>query len=165
MFKQLFHRKKLSVLDVVAPVSGKYLNLDEVPDPVFSERMVGDGVAIQPEQEKTVVVSPVKGKIVMLADTNHAIGIQTDNGLELLIHIGLDTVELKGNGFHPLISIQEHVEQGQPMMEVDVPAIEASGKKSCIPIVITNNENGKFTLIQNPSDTVEAGETVLFSVE
>lgn len=101
----------------------------------------------------------------MLADALHAIGIQDNNGIELLIRIGLDTVELNGSGFTPFVSINEEVELGQPIMKVDVPKIEANGKKSVIPLVVTNNENNHYTMVWNKLDTVEAGKTVLFQLK
>lgn len=127
--------------------------------------MVGEGAAVQPEMSNTIIKSPVNGKIIMLTDTNHAIGIQDENGIELLIHIGLDTVELNGKGLKPLISINEEVQLGQPIMEVNVNMIEESGKNSVIPVVITNMKDNHYKLITNKLETVEAGNTVLFSVE
>lgn len=165
MLKNYLKKYNSTLINVVAPVTGKFLSLDEVPDPVFSSKMVGEGAAVQPELANTIVVSPVKGKVVMLADALHAIGIQDNNGIELLIHIGLDTVDLNGSGFTPFVSVNEEVELGQPIMKVDVSKIEANGKKSVIPLVVTNNENNHYTLVWNKLDTVEAGKTVLFQLK
>lgn len=165
MLKKFLNKNKTSIVDIFSPVTGKYLDLDEVPDPVFSDRMVGEGAAVQPEMSNTIIKSPVNGKIIMMTDTNHAIGIQDENGIELLIHIGLDTVELNGKGLKPLISINEEVQLGQPIMEVNVNMIEESGKNSVIPVVITNMKDNHYKLITNKLETVEAGNTVLFSVE
>jgi len=165
VLKKFLNKNKTSIVDIFSPVTGKYLDLDEVPDPVFSDRMVGEGAAVQPEMSNTIIKSPVNGKIIMMTDTNHAIGIQDENGIELLIHIGLDTVELNGKGLKPLISINEEVQLGQPIMEVNVNMIEESGKNSVIPVVITNMKDNHYKLITNKLETVEAGNTVLFSVE
>lgn len=165
MFKKLFKKRNKTAIDIMSPATGTFVNLDDVPDPVFSAKMVGDGAAVQPEKTKTVIVSPVKGKVVMLADSLHAIGICGENDVELLIHVGLETVDLKGEGFRSLVFKGDDVESGQPLLEVDFNLIEESGKNSVIPVVITNNENNKFKVISGHSGAAEAGKTVLFSVE
>lgn len=165
MFKKLFRKNKPATVDIVAPVTGRYVNLSEVPDPVFSGKMMGDGVAIQPKGAKTIVVAPVSGKILMLADSYHAVGIKDVNGVEILIHVGLDTVELKGKGFKPLVSVDGEVKVGQPLIEVDLQTIEESGKNTVIPVVVTNQEEKQYRLIHNKQETVQAGITTIYSVE
>jgi PTS system glucose-specific IIA component len=166
MLKGLFKKKNLVIKeDIIAPISGEYVDLAEVPDPIFFNKMVGDGAAIQPKLGRVTVLSPVNGKIVMLAETNHAIGISSDNGLEILIHIGLDTVELKGLGFKPLVKLNEKVKLRQPVMEVDMNIIKSKGKETITPIIITNSDNNLYNFRWNKEKKVEAGKTVLFSVE
>lgn len=162
MFQKLFKRKK--VVDILAPLTGQYRAIGEVPDPVFSEKMIGDGAAIQPDYRKATVVAPVTGKIKMVAEARHAIGIEDENGIELLIHVGLDTVELNGEGFTPLVTVNDQVQAGQPIMEVDFATIEEKNKPTITPVVITNNQDKQFQIIHKESGAVEAGETVLFSV-
>ncbi len=94
MFKFL---KKNKEIELISPMTGDIIPLEEVPDPVFSEKMMGDGIAIEPSEGK--VLSPIDGKIATIFPTNHAIGLVNKEGLEILIHIGIDTVELKGEGF------------------------------------------------------------------
>ena len=105
MFKKLFGKKEepIKTVQLLAPITGTALSLDNVPDPVFSEKMMGDGIAIEPSEG--IVVSPVDGEIIQVFPTKHAIGIRAKNGTEILIHIGLETVSLKGEGF------ETHVKQ------------------------------------------------------
>ncbi len=163
MFKKLFKRKK--VVDVLAPLSGQYKKISEVPDPVFAQKMIGDGAAIHPENGKATVVAPFNGTIKLVAEAKHAIGLEDEHGIELLIHVGIDTVELKGEGFTPLVKVNDRVQAGQPLMEVDFLTIDEKDKPTITPIVVTNNHDQQFQIIHKELDTVVAGKTVLFSVE
>ena len=107
--------------------------------------MVGDGFAIKPTDGK--VVSPVNGKVVTLFPTKHAIGLVADNGTEILIHIGIDTVKLKGEGFTSKVEQGDLVEQGQVLMEVDLDYVEKNAPSIITPIVFTNLEAGKAVTI------------------
>src|SRR5699024_5795840 len=98
MFKKLFKKgKKEEDLSIYAPLSGKNMPLEEVRDPVFGQKMMGEGIAIVPS--KGEVLSPVKGKVIQIPDSKHAIGIEAEDGSQILIHVGLETVALKGEGF------------------------------------------------------------------
>ena len=105
MFKKLFKQKKEE--NIVAPLNGKIVPMEEVPDPVFNQKMMGEGIAIVPEEG--MVYSPVNGKIIQLAETKHAIGLITEGGVEILIHIGLETVGLKGEGFTTKVNVGDEV--------------------------------------------------------
>ena len=94
---------------ILSPISGKTVSLDDVPDKVFSERLLGDGVAILPEDGR--IFSPTDGVISSVAETKHAYGISSDDGTEILIHFGLETVELKGEGFEPLVKSGDRVKK------------------------------------------------------
>ncbi|MEG0386713.1 MAG: PTS glucose transporter subunit IIA, partial [Niameybacter sp.] len=106
---------KLKGIEIISPMTGEAIDLSQVPDPVFSEKMVGDGIAIIPTENR--VVAPCDGKIVQIFPTNHAIGIETTTGLDLLIHIGIDTVDLKGEGFKRLVEEGDTVKMGDPILE------------------------------------------------
>ncbi|WP_241254532.1 glucose PTS transporter subunit IIA [Brevibacillus sp. SYP-B805] len=121
---------------IVAPMSGEIVDLADVPDPVFAEKMMGDGFAIKPANG--MVVSPVKGKVATLFPTKHAIGLVTDSGLELLIHVGIDTVKLRGEGFESLCQEGDNVEVGTPLLQVDLGFLEAQAKPTITPVVFTN---------------------------
>lgn len=134
MFGLFFKRKKL--VEFKAPVYGETVDLIELPDPVFAEKMVGDGVAFKPEQG--VLYAPVNGEIVQIFPTKHAIGLRTKEGLEVLIHIGLDTVEMKGEGFKSYIQQNQQVKAGEKIMEFDLDILAAHGKSTLTPLLITN---------------------------
>lgn len=94
---------------VIAPLTGKIVNIEEVPDPTFAQKMMGDGIAIEPTEG--VVVSPVDGEIVQFFHTKHAIGIQSEAGAEILIHVGLETVSMNGEGFEGHVNVGDKVKQ------------------------------------------------------
>ncbi|MEN2766892.1 PTS sugar transporter subunit IIA [Ornithinibacillus xuwenensis] len=160
MLKSLFKKKEEKIY---APINGKIVKLEDVPDPVFSQKMMGEGMAIQPEEGK--VLSPVDGKIVQLMDSKHAIGIEDNHGNEILIHIGLETVELKGEGFQPHIQVGDTVSVGQLLMEFDVAHIEANAKSSVTPIVITNSGTSGKSFTFTSEQQATAGETVIIEAK
>ncbi|WP_134699405.1 PTS glucose transporter subunit IIA [Ammoniphilus sp. YIM 78166] len=139
MFKKLFGLKEKKRVEVlVAPLSGKVMNLEEVPDPVFSQLMMGDGLAIVPTEGK--VVSPVDGEIVQFFPTKHAIGLLSDVGVEILIHVGLETVHLKGEGFEGHVEVGDQVKAGDLLLSFDLDLIKEKAKSTITPIVITNGD-------------------------
>jgi len=136
----------LAALEFSSPLTGEILPITDVPDQVFSGKMVGDGFAIKPSDGK--VVSPVNGKVVTVFPTKHAIGLVADNGTEILIHIGIDTVKLKGQGFTSKIEQGDLVEQGQILMEVDLDYVEKNAPSIITPIVFTNLKEGQVVKIK-----------------
>jgi len=121
---------------VRSPLDGKVIPLADVEDPVFAGGMVGPGVGIRPTSN--TVVSPVDGTVVLVFPTGHAIGLKSDTGVELLIHIGLDTVKLDGKGFTTLVEAGDIVEVGTPLVTFDPEVIEAAGYKLTTPVLVTN---------------------------
>lgn len=121
---------------MTSPMKGKLISITEVPDPLFAEKMVGDGFAIEPYEG--YLVSPVAGTIAHIFETNHALAIITDNGLEVLIHIGIDTVKMEGRGFKRLAEIGDHVFNGTPLMEFDLELVKKEAKSSITEVVVTN---------------------------
>lgn len=126
----------------VSPMKGKVMNISEVKDKVFSEGIMGDGFAI--ELEVGEIVSPVDGKVAMTYPTKHAIGIKSDNGMEILIHIGMDTVELDGNGFESFVEDNQKIKKGQLLTRVDLDYIKEKGKSLVSPVVFTSGEKIKL---------------------
>ncbi|WP_110111706.1 glucose-specific PTS transporter subunit IIBC [Bacillus sp. CGMCC 1.16541] len=122
--------------NIVSPIEGEIVPLSEVPDQVFSQKLMGDGFAIIPT--KGTVVAPVDGKIVNLFPTKHALGIESSTGREVLIHFGIDTVNLKGEGFTALVSQGDEVKQGQPLLEVDLDFVKENAPSVITPIIFTN---------------------------
>lgn len=135
----LFSKKKKS--RIAATQNGECVGLETVPDPVFSERLLGDGVAIVPEDDE--VKSPVDGVVVQVFDTLHAYSISSDDGLEILVHIGLNTVELGGRGFTPKVKNGDRVTQGEVLCIADIKFIKEKGYELYTPIVITNSDELK----------------------
>ena len=122
--------------NLLAPISGEVINLSGVDDPVFAQKTLGEGFAVKPE--KTQLVSPVTGKIMMVAETKHAIGFKTATGMEVLIHLGIDTVELEGKPFSVEVAAGDEVEAGQKIGTMDLAAIKAAGKDDEVVVAVTN---------------------------
>jgi sugar PTS system EIIA component len=123
---------------MIAPMKGKIIDITEVPDAVFAQKYVGDGVAIYPTEGK--VYSPVNGEIVLMAETGHAIGIRTKEGIEIIIHVGLDTVAMKGEGFENFINEGEKVKTGQLLLNFDLELVKERAKSTVSPVIISNME-------------------------
>lgn len=140
---------------LLAPVDGKVIELSEVPDQVFAQKMAGDGIAI--ESTGSIVVAPCDGMLTMIFKTNHAFGITMDNGLELLVHIGIDTVALEGAGFERLASEGQFVKAGEPIIKVNREEILEKGYSLITPVLITNVDNVK-ELEGNVGAEVKAGQ-------
>ncbi len=153
--------KKNKIVELTSPMTGKIIPIEEVPDKVFSDKMVGDGVAIEPVDGK--IVSPVDGKVATIFPTNHAIGLVTKEGLEILIHIGLDTVELNGLGFKRLTEKDAKVKKGDPLMEFDPKLVEEKGKSPITPIIITNMD--KVKKMEKNTGDVERGNQIIMTIE
>ncbi|MBI0581044.1 PTS transporter subunit IIABC [Neobacillus cucumis] len=131
---------------IVAPLKGEIKPITEVPDQVFAGKMMGDGFAIVPSEG--TVVSPVDGKIVNLFPTKHAIGILSDGGREILIHVGIDTVNLKGQGFETLVSENDRIVKGQPLLKVDLDYVKEHATSTITPIVFTNLAEGEKVVLE-----------------
>lgn len=141
---------------VHAPLSGKLLALEQVPDEVFSSGAMGKGLAIKPNENK--VYAPFDGTIVMLAPTKHAIGLRSMSGAEVLIHVGLDTVKLNGEPFTLHVKEGDRVKQGDVLSEFDSEAIEAAGVQTITPIIVTNPANYKEIIIDDTETTTQGND-------
>ncbi|MGX1900137.1 PTS system D-glucose-specific IIA component (Glc family) /PTS system D-glucose-specific IIB component (Glc family) /PTS system D-glucose-specific IIC component (Glc family) [Thermolongibacillus altinsuensis] len=140
---------------IASPLTGEVLPLSEVPDQVFSQKMMGDGFAIMPTDG--TVVSPVDGKIVNVFPTKHAIGLQSTTGREVLIHFGIDTVKLNGEGFEALVAQGDEVKKGQPLLKVDLDYVKNHAPSIITPIIFTNLQSGESVSIEK-TGTVTKGE-------
>ena len=164
---QLFGRIKKNILnesnsiDVLAPISGEIVNIEQVPDIVFSEKMVGDGVAIMPTGNK--IVAPFNGKIVRIYGNNHAFAIESNSGIEMFIHFGIDTVELQGEGFTRIAEEGEQVKIGDTIIEINLPLLQYRTKSTLTPIVISNID--AIATVIKMSGVCEAGRTVIMRVK
>ncbi|WP_156290245.1 PTS system trehalose-specific EIIBC component [Oceanobacillus salinisoli] len=147
---------------IYAPLSGKITKLEEVPDPTFSQKLMGDGIAIEPTEGK--VVAPFDGEVVLVAGTKHAIGLKGQSGVEILIHIGLETVALDGEGFDVQISQGDKVKTGDTLLTFDLDFIKEKASSHVTPIIITNGSDFEPQEVSE-DDTATAGETKLIKVD
>ena len=146
--------------EIIAPVSGKTLDLSDVPDEVFAQRLVGDGVAIEPTGD--LIVAPADGELSLLFKTYHAFGLTLDNGTEVLVHIGIDTVKLKGEGFQALAKQGTRVKKGTPIVRINADFIKNKGYSLITPVLITNPDSVS-DIHFNTGINVEAGNDKLFT--
>jgi glucose-specific phosphotransferase system IIA component len=165
----LFWRKKsketgeaANWLEIKAPFDGEVVRLDDVPDPVFAQRMVGDGIAVLPTSE--LLVAPVAGTLTNLFPTGHAAGITTGAGIEVLIHIGMDTVQLKGEGFAKVAQQGQQVEVGTPLIRIQLDLLREKAKSIITPVIVTNMPLVEELLVTDQK-TVRAGEDWLLKVK
>jgi len=149
-----FKRKRR---DVFAPIDGQLMTLESVDDEVFSQRMAGDGVAILPVGE--VFTAPIDGVITKIFSTNHAYSVKSDQDLEVMVHIGLETVALKGEGFERLAQEGDEVKAGDPIIKADLNYIKAHAKDIVTPILIT--DESKYEAIDKNTNVVITGDAIM----
>ncbi|QJC35039.1 PTS glucose transporter subunit IIA [Enterobacteriaceae endosymbiont of Donacia piscatrix] len=151
IFSNFFNKKskKIEITKIFAPISGKIINIKKVPDIVFADKIVGDGIAINPNGN--IILSPVDGIIGKIFDTNHAFSIKTKNNIELFIHFGIDTINLKGKGFIRKFNLKKTnvVKKGEIIIEIDLDFLKKTAKSIYTPIVVSNideiNKIKKYT--------------------
>lgn len=134
MFNLFKKKEKKHVIG--SPAKGKAVSLKEVNDPTFAEEMLGKGAAVIPEEGK--IYAPADGEIGMVFDTLHAVSMTTDFGAEILIHIGLDTVKMKGDGFTGHVKAGDHVKKGDLLLEVDLEKVKTAGYDTITPVLVCN---------------------------
>lgn len=142
---------------LASPMSGTAIALSSVPDPVFASEAMGKGEAVEPTEGK--VLSPVDGTVTALAETGHAIGLLSDGGAEVLIHIGIDTVELRGASFSARCRLGDKVRKGDLLMDVDLAAVEAAGKQTTTMVVVTNTD--AYSSVTGADGPVTAGDPLV----
>ena len=147
-----------TTVEVVAPIAGTVIDITDVPDPVFAKKSVGDGFGISAPPGGTVV-SPVTGTVIMVAKTLHAVGFKTESGLQFLVHLGIDTVELEGKPFTLTIAKGDEVKAGQNIGTMDVEAIKEGGKDTTTVVAVTNTAK-KLDHIDVDEGPAEAGDKV-----
>ena len=165
MLKKLFSKRKDTTSNnsanaiVKAPIKGKILSLEEVPDETFASKMLGDGIAIEPSEG--LVCSPIDGEVIQLfLPSKHAVCVKSDDGVEVLIHIGIDTVKMNGDGFEALVNTGDRVVEGQELIRFDIDKVKSNAKTSITPVVITNSfDYEKIDVLDN--GTISIGEELL----
>ncbi|MBG2803628.1 N-acetylglucosamine-specific PTS transporter subunit IIBC [Proteus sp. WDL240414] len=149
------------LLEMIAPFDGEVVALKDVPDEAFSSGVVGDGVAIKPTSN--IVMAPATGTVVKIFDTNHAFCIETDNGVEIIVHMGIDTVALGGKGFKRLVEEGADVKVGQPILELDLEYLNANAKSMISPVIVSNIDDfDKIT--EQVAGVVVGNKTVIYKV-
>ncbi|EMF7563500.1 PTS transporter subunit EIIC [Serratia marcescens] len=147
---------------LVAPVTGEVVALDQVPDEAFASKAVGDGLAIRPTDN--IVVAPADGTVVKIFNTNHAFCLETDKGAEIVVHMGIDTVALEGQGFKRLVEEGAEVKAGQPILELDLDYLNANARSMISPVVVSNADD-YAGLAALASGSVVAGQTKLYEIQ
>ncbi|QHB16666.1 MULTISPECIES: PTS glucose transporter subunit IIA [Mannheimia] len=162
LFDKLFgsKQKESQEIKIYSPLTGEIVNIEDVPDVVFSEKIVGDGIAIRPAGD--VIVAPVNGTIGKIFETNHAFSIESEDGVELFVHFGIDTVELKGEGFSRVATEGQTVKVGDPIIKFDLALLEGKAKSVLTPIVISNMD--EISNLSKLNGQVVAGESVVLTL-
>ena len=131
---------KSDKINILSPLNGKAVSLDSVPDDVFSGRVLGDGCAVIPSDG--MIYSPIDGVISSIAETNHAYGITAENGIEVLVHFGVDTVSLKGEGFVTVVKVGDRVRAGDLIAKADIEFIKSKGINTVTPVLVCDGADG-----------------------
>lgn len=159
----IFGRKKVkSNNELFSVATGRSVDLSTVNDDVFSKKILGDGIAVIPYSD--YIVSPCEGTVIMIAETRHAIAIENPQGIQILIHIGLDTVNLKGNGFETYVKVGDKVEKGKVLVEFNKDLLKKENISDIIMMIITNS-NGHKILEYNKDAEVQEGKSILIKCE
>ncbi|UBH21314.1 PTS glucose transporter subunit IIA [Macrococcus armenti] len=164
MFKKMFGKSEpqSKKIEIVSPITGEYVAIEDIPDPVFAQKMMGEGFGIKPTEG--IVAAPISGEVVNVFPTKHAIGIKAENGVELLIHVGLETVAMKGAGFKTHISQGDIVQKGDTLLEFDIALIEKEASSIISPVIITNSDVLSEIKFENQT-LLTKGETPVMTVE
>lgn len=155
---QFLKKKGNDGIVIAAPMKGKAVALSEVNDPTFSEGLLGKGIAIIPSEGK--VYAPVGGEIGLVFDTRHAVSMTGDEGMEVLIHVGLDTVNLKGEGYEAHVSAGDKVKKGDLLLSVDLDKVKEAGYDTITPVIICNTDDYADVVAVADGDVAE-GDAVL----
>lgn len=151
-------KKKESIMEIGAPVKGEAVPIQEVSDPTFGDEILGKGVAVRPADGR--IFAPADGEVTLLFDTLHAVSITSEDGAEILVHVGLDTVSLKGEHFNAHVKTGDKVKKGDLLLTVDLEQVKAAGFDVITPMIICNTDDFKAVEAVTKS-AVEPGDTVL----
>lgn len=151
-----------TVESLVSPITGDVVALEQVPDEAFASKAVGDGIAVKPTSN--IVVAPAAGTVVKIFNTNHAFCLETNNGAEIVVHMGIDTVALEGKGFKRLVEEGADVKAGEPILEMDLDFLNANARSMISPVVCSNSDDYSALVIL-ASGKVVAGQTPLYEIK
>ncbi len=153
-----FKKKSVPTTELMSPVNGELISLSKVQDAVFSGGAMGKGLGIEPATGE--ISAPVAGEISMVAETKHALGIKTTDGLDVLLHLGIDTVGLNGKPFEIYVKKGQKIKLGQQLMAMDLEAIKAAGLQTTVILVITNSADQAIELQPIAEQQVSVGQSV-----
>lgn len=157
----IFKKKTSTSIEIKSPIDGMTVPIETVEDPVFAQKMMGEGIAIKPSSN--TVVSPIDGKVKMLLPTSgHAIGIVDKHGIEILIHIGMDTVSLQGEGFDVLVAVEQVITVGQPLIRFNKESLEAK-KIDCMTMLVITDANNHQPMSFTINQKVEASKDTIIT--
>lgn len=151
-----------TIESLVSPITGDVVTLEQVPDEAFASKAVGDGIAVKPTSK--IVVAPAAGTVVKIFNTNHAFCLETNNGAEIVVHMGIDTVALEGKGFKRLVEEGTDVKAGEPILEMDLDFLNANARSMISPVVCSNSDDYSALVIL-ASGKVVAGQTPLYEIK
>ncbi|WOO87385.1 PTS glucose transporter subunit IIA [Mollicutes bacterium LVI A0039] len=161
LFGKLFGSKEPEQLNVTSPLDGKVLRMEEVPDQAFSQKMMGDGFAIEPTSGN--VYAPISAEVALVFEaTGHAIGLKTEEGLEILLHFGVDTVNLQGEGFDVKVKQGDKVNAGDLLLVVDLESVKAKAPSVVTPVIFTNLAGKELAIDESLyGTTVSHGDVIV----
>lgn len=163
MMFNIFKKKDIDKdIDLFAPVNGTLINIEDVADPAFAAKVTGDGVAFSFDED--FICAPADGKISIIAETRHAFAMKFENGVEILIHVGLNTVNLGGKGFKALVSERKKVKLGTPIIQIDRKIINEHNIDLTTPMIVTNTNGYKLKIISE-NKNVKLAQTVVMKLE
>ena len=148
-----------NIIKIIAPVSGQSVPLSEVPDETFAGGHMGKGLAIEPIEG--VLIAPFDGTVAHIVKTSHAVILEHPSGLQLLLHIGIDTVSLKGSAFTSHVATGDVVKAGQTLIEFDLEAIRAAGLRTITPVIITSSEEFTFEVEEHYGQVISSKDNIL----
>ena len=157
-FFDIFKKKEKTIVTIYSPINGKVIELKEVPDEAFAQKMVGDGCAIEPD--KGVICSPIDGQLMNVFPTNHAIIFETIDGLEMIVHFGIDTVKLEGKGFQKLRE-PGSIKIGDEIVKYNLDEIKDGVPSTRSPIIINNMEKVEKIEVLSLGKIVKIGEPIM----
>lgn len=144
MLNNIFKKKKTKEV-IVSPIDGLLVPIEKVNDRTFSSKSLGEGVAIQPLSD--IIVAPIDSEVIMISETKHAVGLETSDGMQLILHIGIDTVKLNGDGFK-IVNSNRYVKSGDPLITFDREKIENLGIDTTVLLIFVNNNEYKVINIE-----------------
>lgn len=154
----LFKKKKEEEsVEIYSPLNGKIIPLEEIPDEAFASKIIGDGIGIDPIGD--TIYAPCDADDISIFDTNHAISFETKDGLELIVHFGIDTVKLDGNGFERLVEDGQSVKKGDPLVKFDLDYIKGNAKSHKTPVIISNMDMVEG--VEKLTGEIKAGDLIM----